>query len=122
MENKSISEHQRNIFSKNFRYWLSVRGKRQIDVAKDLGITTSTISDWARGNKYPRIDKMQMIADYLCITMADLWNERKPATDKDDGLEAEAKRLFEALPPDKQEIAAAYIRFLAEQERQAEKK
>ena len=55
-----------------------------IDIVRDLGITSSTVSDWVLGKKYPRIDKMQMLADYFGILKSDLTEERAEAQLTDD--------------------------------------
>lgn len=62
----------KKIFAKNFKWYLQLSGKTQKDVAKDLGFTTSSLSEWVNGNMYPRIDKIEMIADYFNISISDL--------------------------------------------------
>ena len=46
-------------------------------MVRDLEITASTVSDWANGKKYPRVDKMQMLADYFGILKSDLTEEHQ---------------------------------------------
>lgn len=41
-------------------------------IAENLNITASTVSDWVKGKKYPRIDAMQALADLLCVLLAEL--------------------------------------------------
>ena len=43
----------------------------------DLKITSSTVSDWVNAKKYPRMDKVQMLADYLHIYKSDLIEEKE---------------------------------------------
>lgn len=69
------AEKNREIFAKNFNYYLITRGKTQNDIVCDLGMTSSTVSDWATGKKYPRVDKMQQLADYFGILKSDLTEE-----------------------------------------------
>ena len=47
-------------------------------VAKDTGISQTTLSDWKRGRSIPKTDKLQKIADYLGVTLDYLLgNEQK---------------------------------------------
>lgn len=74
--NKEVAQQERDIFSANFKRILVLRGKTQADIAADLGLTSSTVSDWANAKKYPRVDKMQALADYLDVLISDLRENR----------------------------------------------
>lgn len=67
----------RDIFAANFKKQLSLHNKTQSDICNDLGLTSSTVSDWANAKKYPRMDKVQQIADYLHILKSDLTEEKE---------------------------------------------
>lgn len=71
------AERNKKVFARNLNYYLTTRGKTQNDLVRDLEITASTISDWANGKKYPRVDKMQMLADYFGILKSDLTEEHQ---------------------------------------------
>ena len=71
------AELNKKVFAKNLNYYLVTRGKTQNDLVRDLNITASTVSDWANGKKYPRVDKMQMLADYFGILKSDLTEEHQ---------------------------------------------
>lgn len=70
-------QQQKNIFSRNLRRHLRLCGKTQADLVNDLKITSSTVSDWVNAKKYPRMDKVQMLADYLHIYKSDLIEEKE---------------------------------------------
>lgn len=78
------SERNKQIFAKNFNYYLTINGKNQNDIVQDLKITASTVSDWANGKKYPRVDKMQKLADYFGVLKSDLTEEHAEAKLTDD--------------------------------------
>ncbi len=82
IENKTNENKQ--IFAKNFNYYLTINDKSQSDIVQDLGITASTVSDWANGKKYPRVDKMQMLADYFGVLKSDLTEEHQESKLTDD--------------------------------------
>lgn len=67
----------RATFVKNLKRIMYNRGKRQADLVNDLHLSSSTVSEWLTGKKYPRVDKIQMLADYLGCTMADFIGEQK---------------------------------------------
>lgn len=60
------------IFSKNLNHYLSLSNESQVEVAKKLGISTSTFSSWCTGQKMPRMDKIEMLAKYFGIKKSDL--------------------------------------------------
>lgn len=63
-------------FSRNLKKYLNLRGKTQADLMRDLKFNRGTISEWVRGNKYPRMDKVQKLAEYFGVTVADLVYEK----------------------------------------------
>ena len=63
------ADKNKQIFAENLRYYLAREGKTQNSLVRDLGLTASTVSDWVNGKKYPRVDKMQRIADYFGVSV-----------------------------------------------------
>ncbi len=78
------AERNKKVFAYNLNYYLAINHKTQNDLVQDLKITASTVSDWANAKKYPRVDKMQMLADYFGILKSDLTEEREAAQLTDD--------------------------------------
>ncbi len=68
----NINQEQKNIFSNNLNRLLKKNGKTQSDLVTYLGITASTVSDWCNAKKYPRVDKMQKLADYFGVLKSEL--------------------------------------------------
>lgn len=75
MREKIDAERQRNIFSKNLNFYMERSGKTTADLATDLSFPFSTVSDWVHGKKYPRMDKVQKIADYFGVLKSHLTEE-----------------------------------------------
>lgn len=69
MDNKSI-------FAKNLTHYMKVNEKTRRDVCQALGFSYYTFSDWCNGKKYPRMDKVELLADYFGILKSDLIEER----------------------------------------------
>ena len=64
--------------SKNLKYYIEQSGKDRKTLAKIWGFPYSTVTDWINGNKYPRIDRIEVMADYFGILKSDLIEERTP--------------------------------------------
>lgn len=71
----SIKDEQKKIFAKNLKYYLNLKGKSQIDVAKAIDVSHQTFNAWYRGVALPRMDKIQALADYFHIGKTDLIDE-----------------------------------------------
>ena len=41
-----------------------------------LGVKYTTFTDWVKGNSYPRIDKIELMANYFGISKSDLVEEK----------------------------------------------
>lgn len=68
----------KKIFSKNLNKYMNLNGKNQIDLINDLGLNKSAVSTWCNGTRLPRMDKVQLLANYFGINRSDLI-EDKPA-------------------------------------------
>lgn len=66
----------KEIMAKNIRFYLDEKEKTRMEICEDLDISYSTFSDWINGKTYPRIDKIEMMANYFGIEKADLVEER----------------------------------------------
>lgn len=62
----------KKLFSKNLNYYMTLKGKTQTDIINDLDINKSAISSWCNGTRLPRMNKVQLLADYLNINVSDL--------------------------------------------------
>lgn len=67
----------KKIFSNNLQRWSSIRGIKQIDVMNKFNLSSSTVSDWYNGKKYPRMDVVQKLAFFLDVELSDLVEEPK---------------------------------------------
>ena len=67
------------IMAENIKYYMEKNNKTRNDVCDDLGIKYTTFSDWVNAKKYPRIDKIEILANYFGIEKSDLVEEKLPA-------------------------------------------
>lgn len=66
----------KQVFSKNLQTIMSQKQITRRQICSDLGFVYSTFSDWYNGKKYPRIDKIEMMANYFGINKSDLIEDR----------------------------------------------
>lgn len=55
----------KKIMAYNISYYLSVTGRTQRQMCKELGFKENTVSDWLNAKTYPRIDKIEKMAIYF---------------------------------------------------------
>jgi transcriptional regulator with XRE-family HTH domain len=122
----------RDVFASNLKLYMELTGKTRNDISEALGISYFTVSDWVNGKKYPRMDKVEMLANYFNIQKSDLIEDKtnqpapdKPLTegeqmwmelyhklsDETRGLLIKTVDSFDSLSQDKQEFALR--KFLA---------
>lgn len=66
----------KHIFAANLNKYMRINNKTRREVCKDLGFSYYTFSDWCTGKKYPRMDKVEMLANYFGILKSDLIEEK----------------------------------------------
>ena len=66
----------KEIMAKNLMYYVVRSGKTQKEIAAIVGVAPSTFNDWLKAKKYPRIDKIEILADYFGILKSDLIEEK----------------------------------------------
>lgn len=70
------SEWSKQVFSKNLKKYTDSSGKTQKELAEIVGVTAPTFNEWIKGKKFPRIDKVQKLADYFGIQKSDLIEDK----------------------------------------------
>ena len=73
--------------AKNIRYYMNKHSVSQTELCNTLGFKMPTFSDWVNAKTYPRIDKIELMANYFGISKADLVEDHdeytgKPSTPK----------------------------------------
>ena len=102
----------KTIFAKNLSYYLERCGKDQKEVAAIIGVAPSTFNEWVKAKKYPRIDKIEILANYFGIQKSDLIEESKNSPSEPILSEGEMVLLdlFRRVPNDKQQLVLQMIR------------
>lgn len=66
----------KEIFSRNLNYYMNENNKSRKDVAEAIGVSYFTFTDWVKGKFFPRMDKVELLANYFGIRISDLIEPR----------------------------------------------
>lgn len=101
----------KQVMAENIRYFLRINGITQTEICNALHFKMPTFSDWVNAKTYPRIDKIEMMANYFGISKSELV-EKRPASQMGDGPKARAHQLIDQIPEDKIRDVMNYMEFL----------
>ena len=115
-----MAQWSKEVLARNLKRYMDRAGKNQKDMADIVGVSAPTFSDWINAKKYPRIDKIEIMADYFGILKSDLIEDKgeeikEPAMY--DGLSENQKKLIDfalTVPEDKAEMILKVIRSIVE--------
>lgn len=71
----------RKILSENLKKLMHDKNVTQQQLSDSLGVSQSTISNWLREEKYPRIQHIQQLADFFNVPKSSLTEERQKKQD-----------------------------------------
>lgn len=107
----------KNIFAANLRKYMKLNGKTRRDICNDLGFSYYTFSDWVNGKKYPRMDKVEMLAHYFGILKSDLIEDKEKKPTAEGELSENMQALIDfakSVPEDKAAMVLKVIRSIVE--------
>ncbi|MBC3134611.1 helix-turn-helix domain-containing protein [Staphylococcus warneri] len=78
-----VQKSAREIFSENLLSLLDKRGIDQKQLAIELNISPASVTHWIKGNKYPRIGKIEEIAEYFNVPMSRLTQDQDKELQQD---------------------------------------
>lgn len=78
----------KEIFARNLRKQILRSGKHRKQIAEDLNCSYSTLTEWINGKKYPRIDRIEILAEYFNISKSDLIEDFEEIKKDNDRLAA----------------------------------
>lgn len=65
----------KEVFSKNIKKFMEINNVDRYKLAEALDIKYTTLSDWINGKIYPKIDKIELIANYFNVSKSALIEE-----------------------------------------------
>ena len=103
----------KEILAKNLSYYVKRCGRDQKEIAEVVGVAPSTFNEWIKAKKYPRIDKIEILANYFGIQKSDLIEDKaEKSSPKEPRLTEGEKKLldlFRLVPQDKQQMVLQMI-------------
>ena len=91
------------VFSKNLSRCLKRFDKSQRELAHAVGVHPATICDWLKERTYPRMDKVQLVAEFFGISKSELVEDSYVAKESVSGKEQKLLDLFHNVPEEHQD-------------------
>lgn len=104
------------IMAKNIQRYMDQRGITRQQLCDALDIKYTTLRDWLKGITYPRIGKVEAMANYFGCEKSDLIEEKEKSTGYD-GLSEKRKALIDfaqSVPEDKAEMILRVMKSIVE--------
>ncbi len=93
-----MSEQEFNaVFSKNLRYYLSKNNMTQVELAKKLGVGTTSVYNWCNGIKTPRMDKVDAMCELFSCRRSDLIEDKSEGTDSNYYINNETAKVAQEI-------------------------
>ena len=70
------TEENKKIMARNIKRYMEQKGVTNQQLCDDLGFKYTTFLDWIKAVTYPRIGKIEAMADYFGILKSDLIEEK----------------------------------------------
>lgn len=106
------TEENKQIMARNIKKYMERKGVSNQMLCDDLGFKYTTFMDWIKGVTYPRIGKVEAMAQYFGCEKSDLIEDKdeQPAgVGELSDAETEIIRLFRQLPPEVQDTFPALL-------------
>jgi len=71
-----MTSNNKETLAHNLKRLMEESGKSRTDICKALNIKYTTLTDWLNAKTYPRIDALQLLANYFQVSKADLVEEK----------------------------------------------
>lgn len=109
------------VMSRNLRRLMAERRISAKELSRRLDFPYTTLLSWLKGDNYPRIDKIEAMAEFFGVLKSDLIEEQAPEEIKNpvmfDGLTENQKKLIEfaqTVPEDKAELILKVMMSIVE--------
>ncbi|MCE5227896.1 MAG: helix-turn-helix domain-containing protein [Porphyromonadaceae bacterium] len=67
-----MNNNLKEVFSKNLKKYMERDDRTTADVMAATNASQSAVNDWLNAKKYPRMDKVEMLANYFSVRKSDL--------------------------------------------------
>ena len=114
--------YDKRIFAENLMRLMKTHHEKQVDIARLLGVSKSTVSSYCSANQMPRMDKIETLAHHFGVSRTELIGGDAPAAPAEPLPAAEpappspAELIYQALNERGQAEFLRYGRYLIAQE------
>lgn len=112
------TEENKLIMARNIQRYMDQRGITRQQLCDALDIKYTTLRDWLKGITYPRIGKVEAMANYFGCEKSDLIEDKeKPTVQEDDGFTDNQRKLMEfakSVPDDKAAMILRVMKSIVE--------
>ena len=114
---KNHGSWSKEVFARNLKFYMDRSGMNQKEMAQIVGVSAPAFCEWLNAKKYPRIDKIEILANYFGILKSDLIEDKSAEKEKlpisEETLTEGEKfmlELFRKIPEEKQGEALELLR------------
>ena len=107
----------KQIMAQNIKRFMDSKGVTNQQLCDALDFKYTTFMDWIKGVTYPRIGKIEAMANYFGCEKSDLIEDKKEKPTEDDGLSEKRKALIDfakSVPDDKAEMILRVMKSIVE--------
>lgn len=104
----------KEVFSKNLQYYMERKGISQKELAEIVGVSAPTLNEWIKSKKYPRIDKIEKLANYFGCLKSDLIEQKENPLAQFSPETVTLVERISKLSPDQMKQALEYIDFISQ--------
>ena len=114
--NEEALTYDRRIFADNLLRLMKARREKQVDIARLLGVSKSTVSGYCAATQMPRMDKIEQLAHHFGVSRAELIGTDAPPQDPPEAAPpSPVQEIYEILNADGRAEFLRYGRYLARQ-------
>lgn len=110
------TEENKQIMAQNIKRYMEHKGVTNQQLCDALGFKYTTFMDWIKGVTYPRIGKVEAMAQYFGCEKSDLIEKKEKPTEND-GLSKNKRALMEFaanLSEEQADLALRVLRSIVE--------
>ena len=110
----------KEIFANNLSFYMKQKGVDRNTLCADLDLKYTTVRDWLKGITYPRIGKIELLANYFNINKSDLIENKISTAQPSDSLLEEITNTARKLNTDNKKIVLRTSEELLESQKNEE--
>lgn len=111
----------KEIFANNLSFYMEQKGVDRNTLCADLDLKYTTVRDWLKGITYPRIGKIELLANYFNINKSDLIENKISTAQPSDSLLEEITNTARKLNTDNKKIVLRMSKDLLNEQKNEDK-